>query len=505
MPSLMTEPTDVPTDSISRRSRPARRPLAATLGTALLLAMLAAAGCGDGEEEPNGRDDRATPAVEVVQARAGGLPLEEELNGVVKARNQVAIRPQIEATVTAVLVRSGEPVEAGQPLVHLDARDFGDQMRQAEASARQATAAAAAEQAQVAEIEAQFSRTRALHAEGLTSDMDLETQQARLAAARARAEQAAAQVDQARAAIEERRTESSRTVVRAPVSGRVGRRDVEVGMLVDPSTTLFLVGDFDELIVEVPLTEKLLAHVDEGTPVLVRSQALGPDPLRAELTRISPFLEANSFSTTGEVEIANRGGRLRPGMFVTVDVLYGESDEATLVPSSAVWEDPGSGELGVYVMQEPAELPAAVRAGEEISRQAYPFDLRPIEVLAEGEAAVGVIGVRGGEWVVIVGQHLLHDAAEGGEEDGPGRSGGARAAGAVADAAGPPTARVRGASWEDVLALQRLQREDLLEGFLEKQRVIARELGAEIPDDPSVVDELLRRRGGDGARGKAGG
>jgi HlyD family secretion protein len=471
------------------------------------IALLAACGGDDAEGGPDGEEDRVPPAVEVLPARSGGLPLEEELNGVVKARNQVAIQPEIDAVVTEVMVRSGETVRAGQPLVRLDAEGLSDQLLQSQAGAREASASAAEARAQVAEIEAQVSRTRALHAEGLVSDMELETQEAQLDAARARAESAAAQVDQAQAAVGERRTATSKTVVRAPISGRVGRRNAEVGMLVDPSTVLFLVGDFDELIVEVPLTEKMLGHVEEGTPVLIRSDALGPDALPAELSRISPFLEEDSFSTTGEIDIENRGGRLRPGMFVAVDVLYGRSEEATLVPSSAIWEDPESGELGVYVMEGGAgsdALPEAVREGREISAETHTFELRPIRVRAEGEASAGVVGVQPDEWVVTVGQHMLYDAQRGrGGGDGRGRPGGRqRSADAEGPEAptGPPKARVRGASWDDVLALQSLQREDLLEGFLEKQRAVAREFGAEIPEDPNVVDDMLAERERQNAR-----
>lgn len=484
-----------PAQSAPALSAPSQ--FAPALFSAVLLALmlLALAACGGGE----GAGDearRTTPAVEALPARSGGLPLTEELSGVVKARNQVAIRPEIEATVVSVLVRSGERVERGQPLVRLDATALGDQVRQAEASLRLAEAAAAEAAARVAEVEAQASRTRVLHGEELVSDLELETREAQSAAARARAEQSAAQVEEARASVAERRTEAARTVVRSPVAGRVGQRNAEAGMVVDPGNTLFLVGDLDELIVEVPLTEGMLAHVEEGTPVEVHAASLGGEPLAAEISRISPFLEAGSFSTTAEIDLANPDGRLRPGMFVSVDVRYGESDRATLLPASALWEDPESGELGVYVLAAAPELPAAVENGTEISEEAYPFELRQVEVEAAGEAMVGVTGVEPGEWVVTVGQQLLYDAARGGG-GGRGRGGGGRGDGARpledADGAppGPVTARVRGARWEEVLRLQRLQREDLLQSFLAKQRTVARALGAEVPDDPAVVDEVM--------------
>jgi len=55
---------------------------------------------------------------------------------------------------------------------------------------------------------------------------------------------------------------------------------------------------------------------------------------------------------------------------------------------------------------------------------------------------------------------------------------------------------VRPTTWERVLELQGLQREDLLEGFMEKQRRVARALGAEIPDDPELVERTLRELDG---------
>lgn len=487
-----------------------RRNLFHRLSAGLLAAALVlVVACGDdGPEASSDGAERTTPAVEVLQARSGGLPLEEELNGVVKARNQVPIRPEIEATVTQVLVRSGETVRAGQPLVRLDAEGLDDQLRQAQASTRQAEADAAEALAQVAEIEAMVTRTRALHTEGLVSDMELETQEAQLAAARARASSAQAQVEAARAGTQERRTETGKTVVRSPIAGRVGQRNVEVGMLVDPSSVLFLVGDFDQLIVEVPLTERLLSRVDEGTPVEITAEALGDEPVRASLDRISPFLEAESFSTTAEIDLDGRtggNGRLRPGMFVGVTVLYGESEQATLVPASALWEDPQSGDLGVYAIAGAANLSPEVASGATISSEAYEFELLPVTVRAAGEATVGVSGLEPDRWVVTVGQQLLADSGRG--ERG-GRGSGPAAGDQLADGAtGPPRARVRGADWDNVMSLQQLQREDLLQGFLDKQRTVARELGSDIPDRPEVVDEVLAeqaRRNGQNAENPGG-
>lgn len=448
----------------------------------ICVALLALAACSGGPD-PGAEVAAPVPAVEAVAARSGAVPLIERLSGTVKARNQVAIRPEIEAPITAVLVESGATVRQGQALVRLDGNRLEDQLRQAEASLRLAEASAAEARARVAEVEAEVVRSRRLVQEDLISALDLETQEARFDAVGAAADQAQARVDQAQATVEERRSALSRAIVRSPVSGRVGQRHAEVGMLVDPGSVLFVVGDLSQLRVEIPLTDAMLGHVEEGQRV--RILRAGGEPLEARLSRISPFLDENSFSTVGEIDLdgapeADDGSvpRLRPGTFVTVDVLYGESERVTLVPTSAAWEDPRSGVLGVYVLGSaeglrlPAPSPAATGEGwseggsagktqlPTLGETPYPVTLRPIEVVAEGGGTLGVSGVEEGEWVVVQGQQLL-----------------------AASAAEELTARVRPATWERVLGLQDLQREDLLRRFMAKQRRYAAEHGAEPPSN----------------------
>jgi hypothetical protein len=57
---------------------------------------------------------------------------------------------------------------------------------------------------------------------------------------------------------------------------------------------------------------------------------------------------------------------------------------------------------------------------------------------------------------------------------------------------GPLSARVRPTTWDRILDLAALQREDLLERFLAKQRVVARTLGAELPKSTAEVDAAIR-------------
>lgn len=406
----------------------------------LLVGVVLAFGCG-GEKKAES-ESAAVPFVEAVQAGEGALPLEERVSGIVKAENQVAIRPELTGPIVEVLVRNGDSVRRGQPLVRQDASNFASQVREAEAAARVAEAAAAEESARVRELEARVARFRSLAGESLVSPQDIETLEAQLAGARASAAQAVARVEQAEASLADARRDLGRTTIRAPIDGTVGRRDAETGMIAGPSDVLFVIGNLDMLIIEVPLTEEMLRSVKEGQPVRVSSSLLEGGSMSATLSRISPFLRAESMTTTGEIDVRNPEGRLQPGMFVEVDLLYGESGNATLVPTSALWEDPRTRQMTVWVTgSAPSDTETPVR-----------LERREVTILGEGQMSAAVGNVKPGEWAVVVGQHLL----EGESID----------------------ARVRTSTWERVESLQRLQREDVLRAYLERQAELAKTLGA---------------------------
>jgi RND family efflux transporter MFP subunit len=396
-----------------------------------LLAVLL--GCGEG---PHGRagPDVLVPAVEAVQARRGALPLIQRLSGVVEARNQVEIHPEITAVVTDVLVVDGDAVDEGQPLVRLRASEFEQRVNQARADHRIALAELRRAEAQAKEARADYERVKSLAAESLASAADLEAGEARAEMAEAEIELARARVDQTLAVVDEEEENLERTVVKSPIAGSVGNRDVEPGMLATPATSLLTVGQLDSVRVQVILTDRMLADIAEGqrTEIL-----LGGGTLSAPLARISPFLHPVSHTTEAEIDLDNPERRLKPGMFVTVDVFYGESEEATLVPLSAVYEHPTLGVTGIYVAEtEIRDEPTDEKEKSGFLTAAVPFRFVPVEVLAEGRMEAAVRPVDEGDWVVSLGQNLLS-----GKE---------------------AQARVRPVSWQRVERLQNLQREDLM-------------------------------------------
>jgi HlyD family secretion protein len=408
------------------------------------LAFLAGA-CGSGGSGGN-LADQPVPGVGAVQARFGTLPLTQRLSGVVKATNQVAIYPEINAVITEVLVRNGDTVTKGQPMIRLRDKEFRDRLKQAAASHQIAVAQARQADARLKEARSELNRMQGLAEREMISTSELETAEMRATLAEADVDLANARVDQARATMSEQEENLSQTVIGAPIAASVGDRNAEVGMLVNSNTRLFTLGQLDNMYVQVVLTDNMLTFIEEGQPAEIFSSHFPSGPLAAPLARISPFLHPVSHSTEGEIDVPNPEGLLKPGMFVTVDVFYGESKEATLVPLSSLYEHPATGVTGIYVTESSLDLdPAATLSSDQsiTFTPPVPFTFVPVRVIAKGRMHAGILGVEPGHWVVTLGQNLLGNETS--------------------------EARVRPVAWDWVEKLQNLQREDLMQDMIERK------------------------------------
>jgi HlyD family secretion protein len=413
----------------------------------LLLSFLLYACNNEDQNVDNSNDDHTIPAVEVVEARFGGLPLEERLSGIASAGNQVDIYPRISAPIEEVFVQNGEEVQQGEPLVRLRDNEYRERLRQAEANLRINQAQLRQARAALGEVESQMRRQRILAERDLTSELEMEQIQAQLESAEASYELAAAQVEQAESSVEEQKDALEQTVIRAPISGTVGQKSAEVGMLVNNSSRILTIGDLSRSKITVNLTERMMSYIQSGQNVRIFSEVIGDTVLTGEVSRISPFLGSGSFSTEAEIDVNNEDRLLMPGMFVTVDVLYGESEQSTIVPLSAIYRNQRTGQTGVYVATNfgmEADILEDME-DEGVPSLSNPTDVEfvEVEVIARGREAAGVAGIQSGDWVVTVGQNLI-------ERDRSDR------------------ARVRPKSWNQIMAMQNMQPQDLLEQIMNR-------------------------------------
>jgi len=388
---------------------------------------------------PGGRTP-IIPAVEVVAAQRGALPLEERLTGEVTARNQTEIFPEVSGPIVEVLADNGQRVEAGDPLVRIRDTEYRERVQQAESQLDISRAQTRQVEANLQVLRNQLARVEELRARQLETQSALETIRAQVAVAEADLDLRRAQQRQVESQLQERRMDLERTIVRAPVSGTIGLRSAERGQIVGPNSRLYLIGDLSSMQVEILLTERNLQYIQQGMPVNLYSESWPDTVIEAEVARISPFLDSSTLRTQAYIDVDNSAGLLRPGMFVTVDVLYGQTQEAVLIPNSAIYRHPRTGVEGIFVMQPPAEdefRPVAEVDGAPALTPAGPVNFVPVNVIASGRMATGVQGIEEGDWIVTVGQNLLiNNVSE---------------------------ARARLMPWERMMQMQRMQSRDLFQ------------------------------------------
>ncbi len=386
-------------------------------------------------------------AVEAVQADVGSLPLTERLSGVTRAKNQIEIYAEISAAIMQVYVNDGDVVTKEQPLIQLRDTEFSERLKQARAGYQIAVAQVSQAEARLRKLQSELKRTETLVEKQLASDAELEAVQSDAASAKADVVLFKARLEQAQATIDENKEALARTIIRAPVDGTVGGRNAEIGMFISSNTRLFTLGQLDTVRVGIVLTDHMLNYIETGQRTEIMTANFPFGSVAAKLSRISPFLHPVTHSTDAEIDLPNHDHQIKPGMFVTVDVYYGESEQATLVPLSALYENPATGVTGIYVTDDslPGEAVEMYKGDEPIALTApAAFEFVPVDVIARGRTTAGITGVKPGKWIITLGQNLL-----GGK---------------------PGEAKVRKVDWKWVEHLQHLQREDLLEEFMKRQQ-----------------------------------
>ena len=406
------------------------------------------------EDQSGGRDrsgEQRIPAVEAVEVRSGTLPLEERLAGSVVARNQTEIFAEVGGRIVEVLAYDGDRVESGAPLVRLRDTEFEEQRQQALAGLQVAEARVKQAEANNARVQAALTRTETIVERNLGSRAELEIAQAEALSAEAELQLMQAERQQAASLVAERVSALGETVIRAPITGVVGGRNAEVGQLATTGTPLFVIGDPASMRVTITLTQRMLGYIKTGTRVNIFPEAALDDAIQASISRISPFLHPVTRTTNAEIEVDQDDGvRLRPGMFVTVDVLYGESQVSSLVPNNAIYSQVRDGREGVYVASlDEANRPLEGR-GAELPRSdldpSGPVAVQfvPVSVVARGRLATAIDGVEPGQWVVTVGHHLLASSES-------------------------SQAVVQPTPWDHIMRLQQMQTRDLLDMIRRRQ------------------------------------
>jgi RND family efflux transporter MFP subunit len=271
-------------------------------------------------------------------------------------------------------------VEDGLTLAHIRREDLQNQVAQAQAQLDQAVA-------QHTKADQDLQRAKALYSTQSIIKPDYDQSQEAFDATQAA-------MGNAKAALLQTQLTLGDADLKAPFSGYILSRNIDLGSLVSPSTNAFTIADITRVKVAFGAPDYVLSRVRLGQELTIQTES-DAGPVKGRVTSISPAADARNRIFAVEVTVNNRDRHLKPGMIASIGL--GEVPHSSIsIPLSAIVPFPSEpDQFAVMIAQE--------RAGSLVA------SLRKVRLGATHDNSVAVEGVQAGERVVSVGAQLLKD------------------------------------------------------------------------------------------------
>lgn len=312
------------------------------------------------------KDEKEKAPVPVNVAAIASAPISSYISATanVVAENEVRIVAEAEGRIERLLVEEGDYVGQGATLATLVRGDA--QMLREKARVRASNARIA------------FNRAKNLNTRELMSQGDYE--------------KIVMEKEVAEAELAEAEWRLSKTTIRAPFAGRVTERMVNAGQHLRPGDTLFTLTDYDPLIARIFLPERDVISLKTGREVRMTLRAAKDITFQGRIRQISPVVDTATGTVKVTVEAVQPPEAVRPGAFVTVDIIRETKPNAIRIPREAV-------------IRELREAHVFVVEGTVAKRRDLTLGLE------EGAYIEALSGVKPGEKVIVAGQGALRDGS----------------------------------------------------------------------------------------------
>jgi membrane fusion protein (multidrug efflux system) len=322
----------------------------------------------------------APPPATVTVAEVAEMNWESRLTaiGSLEAVQGVTVTAELTGKVVRIAFTSGAFVDAGELLVQQDIALESAQLRAAEAN--------------LTLSRANYKRAKDLYSEKVVTQAAYDQAQANL-------KQARAEIDRIQAIIEKK-------TIQAPFAGRLGIRRIDLGQIIKEGDPIVSLQSLDPIFVNFLLPQNQLAQLEPGLNVRILADVLAGKGINGRITAINPQVEADTRNIQIQATLRNENEKLRPGMFVNVEVLLPQKEPVLAIPATAVVYAPYSD--SVFIIEEDA----TEADGDPVQRLRQQFvrlgaaqgDFVSVrEGLQAGQKVVstGVFKLRNGQKIVI--------------------------------------------------------------------------------------------------------
>jgi len=228
--------------------------------------------------------------------------------GTMEAVHGVTVSADLPGVVERISFESGQSVSTGDVLVELDTRQERAQLASLEA------------QSELARVN--YGRMQQLVNAGVISRMDYD--------------QATSQQKATEANVAEIRATIARKTIRAPFSGILGIRKVNLGQYLAAGAPMVVLQSLNPIYVDFGVPQQTAAQVKVGSKLRVASEDLAGHGFTGRVTALDSVIDETTRNVQVQATLANPEGKLRPGMFVQVDVGVGAGRAVITLPASAI-------------------------------------------------------------------------------------------------------------------------------------------------------------------------
>jgi membrane fusion protein, multidrug efflux system len=261
-------------------------------------------------------------AVTTVLAQDEKWPATLNAIGTVVAVQGVTVSADLSGIVTQIAFESGAAVREGDLLVQLDTKQ--EQAQLAQQQARLAAVEAVRELARL-----NFDRMQGLVNDGAITRAEYDQ-------ALAEQKRTIAEQTQTEAQIEEIRATIARKTIRAPFSGMLGLRQVNLGQYLSGGDPVVPLQSLDPTYVNFGVPQQETAQIRVGQTVRITTENAAAVAFTGHVTAINSVVDEATRNVQIQATLANPNGKLRPGMFVQTEIVLGASQPAVTLPASSI-------------------------------------------------------------------------------------------------------------------------------------------------------------------------
>ena len=286
--------------------------------------------------------------------------------GSMVAVNDVSVTNEVPGKVDKIQFESGQRVEKGEPLIHLDAEVDRAELRGLQS------------ELQLAQV--QFERAAKLVKERSVSQSNYDEAKARL--------------ETAKANVASKQALINKKTIRAPFTGELGIRQVDLGEYLPAGSAIVPLQSLDPIYVDYSLPERYLADLSVGQTVELTVQSYPNETYQGQIEALNPGIDPGTRSVQLRAKLDNPNALLRPGMFAEVRTLLPRRNDVLTVPQRAISYAPYGN--SVFVVKE--------KDGQKVVQR------RQIDtgMVRDGQVEVKS-GLEAGDEVVSAGQNKLRN------------------------------------------------------------------------------------------------